>query len=199
MSPRGGGSIFQRGGAYWLKYYRDGQPIRESVAKSLNKAPAEVTEGEARKLLNQRLGKIASGEPIALRAERVRVGELLDDLLTEYKVNGRRSQERAKYSVAHIRGFFGEARAQTLDPARVREYIARRQAAEASNGTINRELAALKRALTLAVQGRKILTRPYVPLLAENNARSGFSSGSSSTPCGAICPRLFGPSPVSPT
>ncbi len=174
MSRRGGGTIYQRGDAFWLKYYRDGQPIRESVAKSLNKAPGDVTEAEARKLLNQRLGKIANGEPIALQAERVRVGELLDDLLTEYRVNGRRSQERAKYSVAHLRGFFGPARAQALDPSRVRDYIAQRQAAEASNGTINRELAALKRALTLAVQGRKILTRPYVPMLAENNARQGF-------------------------
>lgn len=56
----------------------------------------------------------------------------------------------------------------------MREYIAARQSAGASNATVNRELAALKRALTLAVQGRKILTRPYVPMLAENNARQGF-------------------------
>jgi hypothetical protein len=110
------------------------------VAKSLDKAPADVTEKDASALLNQRLGRIASGEPIALRAERVRVGELLDDLITEYTVNGRRSLERAKYSVAHLRGFFGDARAQALDPALVRAYIARRQAAEAANGTINREL-----------------------------------------------------------
>jgi hypothetical protein len=50
---------------------------------------------------------------------------------------------------------------------------ARRQAAEASNGTINRELAALERALTLPVQGEKIQRRPYVPMLVENNARQG--------------------------
>src|SRR5262249_37632763 len=145
-----------------------------SVAKSLSKAPTDVTEGEARRLLNQRLGKIANGEPIMLRAERVRIGELLDDLITEYTVNRRRSLERARYSVAHLRGYFGEARAQSLDPTVVRDYIARRQAADASNGTINRELAALKRALSLAVQARKILSRPHIPMLAENNARQGF-------------------------
>jgi len=76
--------------------------------------------------------------------------------------------------VAHLRAVFGDARAQALDTARVRVYSARRQAAGASNATVNRELAALKRAFTLAVQGRKILTRPYIPMLAESNARQGF-------------------------
>lgn len=39
---------------------------------------------------------------------------------------------------------------------------------------VNRELAALKRSLTLALQGRKILTRSYVPMLRESNPRQGF-------------------------
>jgi integrase len=184
MKRRGGGSIFRRGGSLWLKYYRDGQPIRESVARALGRLPEAVTEKDAQALLNKRLGAIAGGQPIVLRADRVRVGELLDDLITEYQVNGRRSLARARISVAHLREFFGNARAQALDPARVREYIARRQAPRktddsaetpgATNATINRELAALKRALTLAVQGRKILTRPHIPMLIENNARQGF-------------------------
>src|SRR4029453_4988590 len=48
MSRRGGGSIFQRGGAYWLKYYRAGQPIRESVAKFLGKNPGAARPAAAR-------------------------------------------------------------------------------------------------------------------------------------------------------
>jgi integrase len=184
MKRRGGGSIFKRGGSYWIKYYQDGEPRRESVALALTKRAPDVTEKDARRLLNKRLGKIANGEPIAPRAERVRVGELLDDLLTEYRVNDRRSIERATFSVARLRGFFGEARAQALHPALVRAYVDDRKASRkakdgtdipgATNATINRELAALKRALTLAVQGQKIQTRPHIPMLAENNARQGF-------------------------
>jgi integrase len=174
MKRRGGGSIFKRGGAFWLKYYRDGQPIRESVAKSLGKLPDLVTEKDASGLLNKRLGAIAGGQPIAIGADRVRIGALLDDLITEYTANGRRSLRRTRFSVAHLRRAFGDARAHSLDTASVREYMARRQAAGASNATVNRELAALKRALTLAVQGRKILTRPYIPMLQESNARQGF-------------------------
>src|SRR5207245_7133071 len=68
--------------------------------------------------------------------------------------------------------------------ATIRDYIALRQAATkapdgtvrpgAANATINRELAALKRAFSLAVQERKILSRPHIPTLVENNIRQGF-------------------------
>jgi integrase len=43
-----------------------------------------------------------------------------------------------------------------------------------SNAEINRELAHLKRAFTLAVQAGKLLRRPHIPMLDEQNARSGF-------------------------
>src|SRR5207302_1751229 len=35
-------------------------------------------------------------------------------------------------------------------------------------------LAALKRALTLGIQAQKILHRPYIPMLREDNTRQGF-------------------------
>ncbi len=42
------------------------------------------------------------------------------------------------------------------------------------NGSINRELSALKRMFALAIQAGKLSSRPYIPTLAENNARQGF-------------------------
>jgi len=184
MKRRRGGSIFQRGGSVWLKYYRDGKPLRESVAKTLGKPPADVTEKDASTLLNKRMGAIADGVEPVPKADRVVVKELLDDLITEYTVNKRRSVERVRDAVAHLAVFFAPARAQSLSTARIHEYIAFRQAPKkdedgtttpgASNATINRELAALKRAYTLACQGRTILTRPHIPMLVENNARQGF-------------------------
>jgi len=174
MRRRGGGSVYQRGGVLWIKYYRNGRPMRESVAVALHKLPGDVTEKDASGLLNKRLGAIATGQPIAPRAEKVTVDELLNGLVTEYEVNGRRSLERVKISVDHLRPVLGWDRAQSLDTARVRDYIAQRQAAGASNGTVNRELAALKRAFTLGVNDRKILTRPHIPMLREDNVRQGF-------------------------
>jgi integrase len=46
--------------------------------------------------------------------------------------------------------------------------------ARASNATINRELSVLRRAFTLAVESGKLLAKPHVPELSENNVRTGF-------------------------
>jgi integrase len=75
----------------------------------------------------------------------------------------------------------------TITTADVRSFIAARQRAEIvtgkgderkvrnpSNAEINRELATLKRIFTLAIQGGKLLHRPHIPMLRENNVRTGF-------------------------
>jgi integrase len=55
-----------------------------------------------------------------------------------------------------------------LDPT------ARVQGEGAANGTINRELAALKRALMLAHRAERIGRMPLIEMLQEANAREGF-------------------------
>jgi integrase len=56
----------------------------------------------------------------------------------------------------------------------ITKFTADRQAAGASNGEINRELAAIKRAFSLGMKGGKILSKPHIPMLKENNIRKGF-------------------------
>ena len=56
----------------------------------------------------------------------------------------------------------------------VRRYIEHRQAQGAANATINRELAAPRRMFTLAIDAGKLLMRPKIHLLQEQNARQGF-------------------------
>ena len=63
----------------------------------------------------------------------------------------------------------------------VRTYISHRQAPAdgdgtigAANATINRELAVLKRAFRLAHQAGTVMHVPHIPMLRENNVRSGF-------------------------
>jgi integrase len=65
-------------------------------------------------------------------------------------------------------------RAAQITTADIRRYIAARQAEEASNAQINRELSALGRAYTLGTQASKVLVRPYIPKLKERNIRNGF-------------------------
>ena len=166
MRRKGGGSYYLRGKVYWVKYYRNGRPYRESTDSTL--------ERDAKDLLNRRLGDIAAGRPLNPRADRIEVGELLDDLLTEYEVNERASLRRMKELVNHLRPALGHLRAAAVTTADINRYIAARQATNAANATINRELAALKRAYSIACKAIKILAKPYIPMLAENNVRTGF-------------------------
>jgi hypothetical protein len=64
MKRKGGGSYYLRGKVYWVKYYKDGRPCRESTGSSL--------ERDARDLLNRRLGDIAAGRPLSPRADRIK-------------------------------------------------------------------------------------------------------------------------------
>jgi len=65
-------------------------------------------------------------------------------------------------------------RALDITTDRVREYISQRQTENASNASINRDLSALKRMFSLAVQAGKLSSKPYIPALDENNAARVF-------------------------
>ena len=58
----------------------------------------------------------------------------------------------------------------------IKRYIEKRLDQGLSNATINRELAAIKRALISVsdARHRKLLSVPYIPMLKENNVRKGF-------------------------
>jgi integrase len=70
--------------------------------------------------------------------------------------------------------FFGDYKAHQVRTDSVKNYVAHRLEQSAANATINRELSALKRIYTLAVQAERIQRRPYIPMLEEHNVRQGF-------------------------
>src|SRR5260370_3355972 len=138
------GRFFKRGSTYWISYYHRGQEHRESTHSA--------SESEARRLLKKRLGESGRGRLVGAREERLTFEHLAEGLVTDYRINRRRSIESAELSLKHLRGYFAMDRVIDITPDRIRSYVLERQREGAANGSINRELAALKRALSLAVQ-----------------------------------------------
>ena len=150
---------------WWAKYYVDGRPFRRSTrTEKITKARAKLKTWE--------------GDPRAAlpHVDRVRFEDLTEDYLNDYRTNGKRTLNKAEDQAKRLRGWFGRRRAVNITTANVREYIAKRQAEGAANASINRELAALKRMFNLALQAEKLTRRPYIPMLEENNVRTGFFS-----------------------
>jgi integrase len=158
--------LLRESAVWWVKYRANGKTLKESSEST--------KESDAKKLLRQREGAVIEGRVVIPRADRVTVGVLLDELKQEYETNERRSVERLGFSLARLRPFFGHFRAVRLTSADVTRYKAARQAEGVANATINRELAALKRALSLAHKAERITRAPYIAMLEEHNVRTGF-------------------------
>jgi integrase len=158
---------------WWIRWTdARGRQQRESTR--------QTDREEARRLLREKLGALARGEPVAANTGRVTVAELLDDLENAYRIAGQVTEAIAP-NVERLRGFFGRRRAVDVTTAEIRAYIAQYQRSEANpeglaNGTLNRDLSALRRAYTLARQDTppKLTYRPHFPMLKEGSPRSGF-------------------------
>ncbi len=104
---------------WWIKYYRDGRPIRESTKTE--------KESVARRTLRQRKGDVAAGRPILPRADRLRFEELAGDFLNDYRVNRKRSLDRAERSVKHLKTYFRGWQTVNITTPAIRAYIDKRQ------------------------------------------------------------------------
>lgn len=178
---------------YWVKYSRGGKSYAESSESKL--------KGDAKRLLQRLEGDIVRGKPITPRIGRLRFEDAAKDLLADYTTNGKKSHAVVERRVRkHLTPFFAGRRMAEITPTDVRAFIVHRQTVPsvlvrkahtvegpdeqkqevpeerrtASNAEINRELALLKRMFSLALQAEKLLHRPHIPMLREDNVRTGF-------------------------
>lgn len=189
------GELRKRGKTWWIRYYRNGKRYEESAGSS--------KESEARSLLRRREGDIERGVAINPKVGQMRFEEAAQDVLNDYRINRKRSLDDIERRIGkHLAPYFGQRRMASITTADVRAYVAHRQAQRtvltkaftftARDGTphhvpeqrravagvsaseINRELTALKRMFNLAIQAGKLLQKPHIPSLKENNVRVGF-------------------------
>jgi len=162
------GSIYLRGNKYWVKYTHHGKTYRESSQSD------KITD--ARRLLKQREGESVEERFPGLKAQKTMFKELTEDYLMDYKKNKYKSFFRAEISVRHLLGFFETYNANDIDTRAINEYVAKRLDENAANGTVNRELAALRRMYSIATKSTppKVLRAPRIEMLEENNVRAGY-------------------------
>ena len=166
MKARGLGGVYQRGRVWWLQYCFRGTVHRESSG-STNRM-------DAVKILRRRLEEMGRGRLVGPDVERTIFEDLAQMFLDDYRTNGQRSVDRAERSVVHLKEAFSLLKALEITTDRITRYVASRQAAGAANGTINRELSALKRMFRLGERAGKVFQRPFISMLREDNVRKGF-------------------------
>jgi hypothetical protein len=177
MRERGSGSLFR-------ERYRDKQTGQLKVCrtwmmklwvggKPLKRSARTTSRTMASKQLEQWKAQIRQGTYVP-DADQTRFDGLATLLIDEYRANGRKSIGRAEAAIAHLKEFFTGWRAQAISTDRILAYVRHRQQQRAANATINRELAALKRMFRLGERAGRIVRRPFIDLLQEHNARTGF-------------------------
>jgi len=104
------------------------------------------------------------------------VNELLDMVQQDYDENQRSNAPRFKSTIKHVRKYFQGKLAAELTGADLHAYKSRRLKEQASRGTINRELSAIRRGFNLAREQDILKEMPKFVLFEENNARKGMFS-----------------------
>lgn len=185
---RGSGSIYRRPGCktWTIQFYRHGRIVREATGMKDYQA--------ARQQLNRRMQEVKTGTYAGPKMERIRVEELAELFLRDYRINRRKSLDdvEARWKL-HLEPFFGEVRAVDVSSTLISEYVDERMSQRAANATINRELAALKRMFRLGHYATPSLVArlPLFRHLQENNVRTGFLEDGQFERIVSYCPELW--------
>lgn len=167
MRKRGNGTIYLRGKIWWMQYYVRGRLMQETTGFT--------PKADAENLLKQRIGEVAAGRRVG--PERATIADLCNLVVEDNRMRNLRDARHVEWRYrTHIAPALGCLLASRFGRAQVQNYVAGRRAAGASNATINRELAIVRRGFTLGAGEDTPLVQRQVVIAAlqEDNVRQGF-------------------------
>ena len=176
----GTGSLVLRGKTWWIQIRTNGSRYRESTKTQ--------DEDEARRLLKQRLGEEASNGLVT--PDRVTISDLCDLVIQDYHLHQRKDVEHVVYrSDRYIRPLIGKVPGAKFRSEHQEQYIAARRSKGASDSTINRELAIIRRGFRLAMRREPplLVRAPFIEKLQEGAPREDFSKTSNMLYSGTSC------------
>jgi integrase len=157
--------VYRRGRRLWIRYSVAGHEYREPVDT------ASVKRAQA--LRGDRIAAVKRGER-SPAGDRLTVSDLLDLVVTDHAVNGRRSLAQSRGQLEAVRRALGTVRARDVTTDQIQRVQRAWQAAGAANATINRRGNFLRRGYRLAYQARLLPLVPYVPRLREDTRRARY-------------------------
>jgi integrase len=136
-------------------------------------------ETKAWKFLQQRQAEVRTGNHIPVADRNITIDELYAALLDEYRANERASlaSTEARWNdspTGRLKLKFSGMKAMALTTDKLNQYATWCREQGLENATINRDLAALRRAFKLALKAKKIREIPSFPRFKEAPPRDGF-------------------------
>lgn len=168
-----------KGRKTWMVKWRD---LNGAVHRVSSRSKLKT---DAQRLLRDREHKTDQGVLITPEVGKITFGEGVKLLLGHHEARDRSINKLKGRIDKHLLPYFGERRLMaSISGADLMEYIAKRKKDVTvlkdgrkklpKNATINRELTWVNHMFTLAIRAGKLLHRPHIEELSENNTRTGF-------------------------
>jgi integrase len=167
---RGQGCVYQPKGTrnYWIKFSVNGRTIQQSAETESRR--------DALDELKAQILKHSNGE--ATDSNRVTIEALSEGMLQTWRNLDKlpATIEWATRCWKRLLPFFGKMKANAVSSAALRGYVEYRKGMGAANGTINREMAVLSSAFTMAYEEtpRRVSQKLSFTRLPESKPRQGF-------------------------
>lgn len=169
---KGDGTVWRRGGVWWIQYRNRGKRVREPGGFD---GLGARTKTEAEEKLRQRLAEIRLDCYTGPAAERITVADLLESYLADLKTRGKHSVRSVRSRCKnHLLPAFGHVRAVDLTTSALRSFAEDRSDYGLAPASVNRCLQDLRAAFNLARKEERLTRVPHFPLFREDNTRQGF-------------------------